>query len=60
MNRFDDAQLAESDAEKRAALREQANAEVASMLKEKTTDVLNKVLHELSLGMKNSYSRSDA
>ena len=30
------------------------------MAKAETTDALNKVLFELSCGMKNAYSRSDA
>ena len=45
---------------KRAALREQANQEIADMLKEETAYTLNKVLFELSSQMKNAFSRSDA
>ena len=44
----------------RAALREKANADLAAMAKAETTDTLNKVLFELSSGMKNAYARSDA
>ena len=43
-----------------AALRAKANEELAAMAKAETTDALNKVLFELSSGMKNAYSRSDA
>ena len=50
----------EADFAKRAALREQANREIADMLKQETADTLGKVLFELSSQMKNSYSRSDA
>ena len=60
INRFDKAQAEETDPAKRAALRQQANEEIAAMLKAETADVLDKVLFELSCGMKNSYSRSDA
>ena len=44
----------------RAALRTKANEELAAMVRAETTDALNKVLFELSSGMKNAYSRSDA
>jgi dipeptidase len=44
----------------RAALREQANQEIADMLKKETAETLDKVLFELSSQMKNAYSRSDA
>ena len=60
INRYDDAQRAEADPAARAALREKANEEIAAMAKAETTDALNKVLFELSSGMKNAYSRSDA
>lgn len=60
INRYDDAQRAEADPTARAALREKANEEIAAMAKTETTDALNKVLFELSSGMKNAYSRSDA
>ena len=60
INTCDDAQRAETDPAARAALREKANEELAAMAKAETTDTLNKVLFELSSGMKNAYSRSDA
>ena len=60
INTYDDALHAEADPAARAALREKANEEVAAMAKAETTDALNKVLFELSCGMKNAYSRSDA
>lgn len=50
------AQLSMSEA---TPLLEQANAELASMLKAKTNDVLDKVLYEASMGMKNGFARSD-
>ena len=46
--------------EDKTSLRHQANEEIAAMLKEETSDTLNKVLFELSSNMKNAYSRSDA
>ena len=56
-----DAKLsAEPDAARRAALREEANEAIAKMLKAKASDTLDKVLFELSSGMKNSFARSDA
>ena len=60
INTCEDAQRAEADPAARAALREKANADLAAMAKAETTDTLNKVLFELSSGMKNAYSRSDA
>lgn len=60
LNRYDDALAAEPDAAARAALRVQANEELAAQLKEKAADTLDKVLFELSCQMKNAYSRSDA
>ena len=56
-----DAKLAaEPDAAARAALRVQANDALAANLKRHAADTLDKVLFELSSGMKNAYSRSDA
>ena len=56
-----DAKLsAEPDAAQRAALREEANEAIAKMLKAKASDTLDKVLFELSSGMKNAFARSDA
>ena len=60
INTCDDAPRAEADPAARAALRDKANADLAAMAKAETTDTLNKVLFELSSGMKNAYSRSDA
>ena len=60
INQFDEKMEQESDAEKQVALREQANEEIAAMLKEETTNTLDKVLFELSNQMKNAFSRSDA
>lgn len=50
----------EKDASKRAALREEANREIAAMLKTETLDAMDNVLFELSYQMRNSFSRSDA
>ena len=60
INAYDDAQRGEADPVARAALRTKANEELAVMVRAETTDALNKVLFELSSGMKNAYSRSDA
>ena len=60
INAYDDAQRGEADPTARAALRTKANEELAAMVRAETTDALNKVLFELSSGMKNAYSRSDA
>lgn len=60
IGRYDERLRRESRAEMRAALREQANAEMADMLKKETGEALNKVLFDLSSQMKNAYSRSDA
>ena len=43
-----------------AALREEANTAIAAELKKRASDTLDKVLFELSSGMKNAYARSDA
>ena len=50
----------ENDDKKRMTLKHQANEEIANMIKQETTDTLNKVLYELSNNMKNAYSRSDS
>lgn len=60
INRFDALIAAETDAAKRRMLREQANEEIAQMLKAEASATLDKVLFELSNQMKNAYSRSDA
>ena len=39
---------------------ENANEEIAAMVKEATQDTLSKVIYETSCKMKNSFSRSDA
>lgn len=59
INRYDDLLKTESDEEKRMALKQEANQKIADMLKEETTDSLNKVLFELSNKMRNAYSMSD-
>ena len=59
INRYDDLLKTESDEEKRMALKKEANQKIADMLKEETTDTLNKVLFELSNKMRNAYSMSD-
>lgn len=58
--RYDALLEQEKDAEKRMALKKEANEEIAKMLKETSLDTLDKVLYELSCQMKNAYSRSDA
>ena len=60
VNQYDARLSAEPDAAKRAALREEANEAIAKMLKAKASDTLDKVLFELSSGMKNAFARSDA
>ncbi|HPR79027.1 MAG TPA: C69 family dipeptidase, partial [Candidatus Limiplasma sp.] len=60
IGRYDEKLRQETDPSKQAALREQANQEIADMLKKETSDTLDKVLFELSSQMKNAYSRSDA
>ena len=60
IGQYDEKLRQEADPVKRAAMREQANLEIADMLKEQTSNVLSKVLFELSSQMKNAYSRSDA
>jgi len=60
INKYDEMLRQEEDPANRAALREQANQEIADMVKKETADTLDKVLFELSNQMKNSYSRSDA
>ena len=60
INRYDALLAKESDEQKRRQLRTEANQKIADMLKEETSDTLDKVLYELSNQMKNGYSRSDA
>ena len=60
--RITEALLSADDAGRAAAqgLIEAANEELAAMLRQKTAEVLSKVLHEASNKMKNAYVRSDA
>lgn len=60
INSYDKLLRQEQDAQKRMALRKEANQKIADMVKEATLDTLDKVLFELSCQMKNAYSRSDA
>lgn len=60
IDRYDKLLLQEQDAQKRMALRKEANQKIADMVKEAALDTLDKVLFELSCQMKNAYSRSDA
>ena len=60
INRYDEQIEKEPDAGKRNVLREQANQEMADILRKETGNTLSKVLYELSNQMKNSYARSDA
>lgn len=60
LGRYDGLLRGEPDGAKRAALRLEANREIAAMLKREAGDTLDKVLFELSSRMKNAYSRSDA
>lgn len=46
-------------AAERASSLEEANEQVAHMVRRNTNDLLNKVLYEASMGMKNAFSRSD-
>ncbi len=46
--------------EKARSLCEEANKEIAEMVKKETDDLLAKVLYEASCNMKNSFARSDA
>ena len=39
---------------------EEANEAIADMLRRETDDVLDKVLYEASMHMKNAFARSDA
>lgn len=60
IDRYDRRLADEGDAEKRLALRQEANESIASMIKKESTATLGRVLAELSNQMKNAYSRSDA
>lgn len=60
INHYDDILEKETDEGKRMALKIEANNQIARMLKQETSATLDQVLFELSSGMKNAYSRSDA
>lgn len=60
IQRYDALLEQEKDAQKRLALKTEANQKIAEMLKKASLDTLDKVLYELSCQMKNAYSRSDA
>ena len=59
LNQYDK-KIASAEESQRAALREEANTAIAAELKKRASDTLDKVLFELSSGMKNAYARSDA
>ncbi len=59
LHKYDELLEQTEDAQERRILREDANREIAQMLKKKTADTLDKVLFELSSQMKNAFSRSD-
>lgn len=60
INEYDIRQAAQPGEAARAALRAEANAAVADMLRTHAGDTLDKVLFELSGQMKNKFARSDA
>lgn len=60
IHRYDALLEQEKDAQKRLALKTEANQKITEMLKKASLDTLDKVLYELSCQMKNAYSRSDA
>ena len=59
LHKYDALMEQAGDGAEREILREDANREIAEMLKKKTADTLYKVLFELSSKMKNAFSRSD-
>ena len=59
LNQYDK-NIASAGESQHAALREEANTAIAAELKKRAADTLDKVLFELSSGMKNAYARSDA
>ena len=59
LNQYD-RKISAAEESQRAALREEANTAIAAELKKRAADTLDKVLFELSSGMKNAYARSDA
>lgn len=60
LNRYDALLAAAPDDAARLALRHQANDEIAAMAEQAGAETLKLVLDELSNGMKNAFSRSDA
>lgn len=50
----------EADADKKLALRKEANEQMAAFVRQETNETLNKVLYHLSNQMQNAFSRSDA
>ena len=60
INRYDDLLAKESDPKAQTRLRQQANEEMAQLLKKDAATTLDQVLFELSNQMKNCYARSDA
>ena len=60
IGRYDALLAQESDADRQAELREQANQAVADMAQREAAATLLKVLNEQSNHMKNAFSRSDA
>ncbi len=57
--RYDRLQEKAQDAAERARLREEANEEIAAMLRKETGKTLNEVLFDATNHMKNQYARSD-
>ncbi len=59
INKYDE-KMKNLSYEEATKVSEEANAEIAKVTREKTEDLLNKVLFTASNGMKNGFSRSDA
>ena len=59
IGKYDKLCKAAASADEKLQLREQANEEIAAMVKKETSKVLDKVLFEASSNMKNQYARSD-
>ena len=60
LNKYDKEAAKVTDPSESRRLLEEANREIAKMLKEETGNTLDHVLFELSNSMKNAFSRSDA
>ena len=60
LNKYDKEAAKVTDPAESRRLLEEANREIAKMLKEETGNTLDHVLFELSNSMKNAFSRSDA